>query len=153
MWAMASNETGVDENGEKPQIFDQHSVYVGTCQACPFNAVQQEDCSMHEVHGRRNCNHRIACARNSQKTGLDWSQIADDDQCKLTPAYSMSVSTVKPCRGALEHQNANGRLECDLSAVELVASGDRAGPASYVRIFWLRYNKTSGSVLNHLQLP
>jgi len=40
-------------------------VYVGTCQACPMNAVLQEECSTHAiiVVGRS--------ALNSQTTGLD----------------------------------------------------------------------------------
>jgi len=50
--------------------------------------------STHDVHGRRNCDHHILskCVEQS----VDWSgQIADDDdRCKLTLAYSITLSTV-----------------------------------------------------------
>jgi len=66
-------------------------VYVGTCQACPMNAVLQE-----EFHARDHRSWSKCAEQSNDRTGL----IADDDdQCKLRPAYSTSVSNVEPCRG------------------------------------------------------
>jgi len=91
-----------------------------------MNAVQQEDCSAHEVHGRRSCDHRSLskCVEQSKDgTGLITD---DDDRCKLTAAYSTSARTEEPCRGDTW---TSERLSWMWSAVEPVASGDGAGPA------------------------
>jgi len=62
-------------------------------------AVPQEDCSTHEVDGRQNCDHR-SLSKWTKQSKDQIGQIADDDdRCKLTPAYSRSVSIVEPCRG------------------------------------------------------
>jgi len=64
-----------------------------------FTIILQEDCSMHEVDGWQNCDHR-SLSKWTKQSKDQIGQIADDDdRCKLTPAYSRSVSIVEPCRG------------------------------------------------------
>ena len=42
---------------------------------------------MHEVHGRRNCDHRSLSKCTEQSKDRIGLITDDDDQCNLTPAY------------------------------------------------------------------
>jgi len=65
-----------------------------------MNAVQQEDCSTHEVHGQRNCDHRSLskCAKrntaNEGKAGLRENTIRHSLGLIYDHVYELVYSTL-----------------------------------------------------------